>query len=167
LIRSPDRPIALAGFMGSGKSTVAFAVAALLGRQALDLDRVIESEAGESIADIFSTEGEAGFRRREADALREHLEGSIVVALGGGALLDEGSWQLVKESATSIWLDAPLKVLWQRAGEDPLRPLSLDRMEFERRFRARRKRYAECDHRVDADRPVLEIAEEIATLCGG
>jgi shikimate kinase len=153
--------------MGSGKSTVAFALSALLGRMAIDLDRVIENEAGESIAAIFASEGEAGFRRREAGALREHLEGSVVVALGGGAVVADGSWQLVKEVATSIWLDAPLRVLWQRAGEDPLRPLALDRAEFDRRFRARRKRYAECDHRVDSDRPVLEVAEEIATLCGG
>jgi shikimate kinase len=153
--------------MGSGKSTVAYALAALLGRMAIDLDRVVESEAGESIARIFSTEGEAGFRRREAAALREQLKGPVVVALGGGALLDEGSRRLVREAATSIWLDAPPKVLWQRAGEDPSRPLSLNRGEFERRLRGRRKRYAECDHRVDADRPVLEIAEEIARLCGG
>jgi shikimate kinase len=152
--------------MGSGKSTVAFALGALLGRMAIDLDRVIESEAGESIARIFAVEGEDGFRRREAEALREQLEGSVVVALGGGALLDEGSWQLVREVATSVWLDAPAVVLWQRAGEDPLRPLALDRAEFERRLRGRRKRYSECDHRVDADRPVLEIAEEIARLCG-
>ncbi len=153
--------------MGSGKSTAAFAVAALLGRMAVDLDRVIENEAGHSIADIFTSEGEAGFRRREAEALREQLEGPVVVALGGGAIIDDRSWQLVKEAATSIWLDAPLKVLWQRAGEDPLRPLAYDRAEFERRFRARRRRYKECDHRVYADRPVLEIAEEIARLCGG
>ena len=45
--------------------------------------------------------------------------------------------------------------------------IDLDRVEFDRRFRSRRKRYAECDHRVDSDRPVLEVAEEIATLCGG
>jgi len=167
LNRSPGRPIALIGFMGSGKSTVAFAAAALLGRMAVDLDRVVENEAGEPIADIFLAEGEAGFRRREANALLEQLEGSVVVALGGGAVIDDASWQLVKEVAISIWLDAPLKVLWQRAGEDPLRPLAVDRADFERRFRARRKRYAECDHRVDADRPVLEIAEEVVRLCGG
>ena len=59
--------------MGSGKSTVAFAVAALLGRMAIDLDRVVENEAGASIADIFAVEGEEGFRRREAEALREQL----------------------------------------------------------------------------------------------
>jgi shikimate kinase len=153
--------------MGSGKSTVAFAVAALLGRMAVDLDRVIESEAGDSIADIFANEGEAGFRRREAGALREQLKGPVVVALGGGAIIEDGSWQLVKSEATSVWLDAPVEVLWQRAGEDPLRPLALDRAEFERRYRARRKRYAESDHTVDAQLPVLEIAEEIARLCGG
>jgi shikimate kinase len=153
--------------MGSGKSTVAFALGALLGRMAIDLDRVIESEAGESIADIFAAEGEAGFRQREADALREQLEGPVIVALGGGAVVDDASWQFVRDVATSVWLDAPLWVLWQRAGEDPLRPLALDRAEFDRRYRARRKRYAECDHKVDAQRPVLEIAEEIARLCGG
>jgi shikimate kinase len=153
--------------MGSGKSTVAFAVAALLGRTAIDLDRVVESEAGDSIAGIFALEGEAGFRRREADALRRQLEGPVIVALGGGAVVEGESWQLVRDSATSIWLDAPLAVLWQRAGEDPLRPLSVDRQQFDKLFRARRRRYAECDHRVDASRAVLEIAEEIALLCGG
>ena len=81
-------------------------------------------------------------------------------------MVEDGSWELVREVATSIWLDAPLKVLWQRAGEDPLRPLALDRAEFESRLNARLMRYAECDHRVDADRPVLDIAEEIARLCG-
>ena len=153
--------------MGSGKSTVAFAAAALLGRQAIDLDRVVENEAGDSVADIFTREGEAGYRRREAEALRDQLEGPVIIALGGGTVIDQSSWQLVKDSSTSIWLDAPLDVLWQRAGEDPTRPLSLDRLEFDKLFRARRQRYAECDHRVDASRPVLEIAEEIALLCGG
>ncbi len=153
--------------MGSGKSTIAFALAALLGRMAIDLDRVIENEAGDAIADIFAREGEAGFRRREVEALREQLEGPVIVALGGGAVVDEGSWQLVKDSATSIWLDAPLDVLWQRAGEDPLRPLSLERREFDKLCRSRRRRYAECEHRVDASRPVLQVAEEIALLCGG
>jgi len=128
---------------------------------------VVESEAGDSIAGIFASEGEAGFRSREAAELRERLEGPVVVALGGGAVVDDASWRLIREVATSIWLDAPLEVLWQRAGEDPLRPLALDRAEFERRYRARRERYAESDHRVDARRPVLEIAEEIARLCGG
>ena len=151
---------------GWGKRTGEVEVAALLGRGAIDLDRVIESEAGESIAEIFAGEGEAGFRRPEAEALRENLEGPVVVALGGGAVLDDESWQLVKEAATSIWLDAPLKVLWQRAGEDPLRPLSLDRNEFEHRFRVRRPRYAACDHRAAPAPPARPTAAQSPSLRG-
>ena len=152
--------------MGAGKSTVAFAAAALLGRMAVDLDRVIESAAGGAVAEIFRSEGEAGFRRREAAALREQLAGPVVLALGGGAVAASPSWQLVRRLATSIWLDAPVEVLWRRAGEDPSRPLAMDRAEFERVFEERRPRYAECDHRVDSDRAVLEVAEEVARLCG-
>jgi shikimate kinase len=153
--------------MGSGKSEVAFAVAALMGRTAIDLDRVIENEAGDSIAGIFGSEGEAGFRRREAAALREQLQGPIVIAAGGGAVVDDASWKLVKKEAISLWLDAPLEVLWRRTGEDPSRPLSFGRKEFGKLFRARRDRYAESDHRVDANRPVLEVAEEVVQRCGG
>ena len=152
--------------MGAGKSTVAFAAGALLGRMAVDLDRVIESAAGNSVADIFRSEGEAGFRRREAAALREQLAGPVILALGGGALTSSLNWEVVRRLTTSIWLDAPVDVLWRRAGDDPSRPLAMDRAEFERRFEERRHRYAECDHRVDSDRAVLEVAEEVARLCG-
>jgi len=110
--------------MGSGKSSVAFATAAVTGRMAIDLDRVIEHSYGHPIAAIWEAEGEAGFRRRETAALREQLVGPVVVALGGGALTDDGAWDLVKESACSVWLDAPVDVLWQRAGRDPGRPLA-------------------------------------------
>jgi shikimate kinase len=167
LNRSPDngRPIAVAGFMGAGKSAVAFAAAALTGRSAVDLDRVIEHAAGRSISHIWEAEGEAGFRRREVAALREQLVGKVVVALGGGALTEEAAWDLVKETACSVWLDAPLDVLWQRAGQDPSRPLAQDRSAFEALFESRRARYSECDHRLDATRPVVELAEEVARLC--
>jgi shikimate kinase len=169
LNRSPgnERPIAIAGFMGAGKSSVAFAAAAVSGRTAVDLDRVIEHSAGRSIAQIWSAEGEAGFRRRELEALREQLVGPVVVALGGGALSDDGAWDLVKETACSIWLDAPVDVLWQRAGEDPSRPLAQDRDGFEALFENRRARYSECDHRLDATLPVVDLAEEVVRLCGG
>jgi shikimate kinase len=153
--------------MGSGKSAVAFAVAALLGRSAVDLDRVVEHSAGDSVAGIFEKEGEAGFRRREAEALAEQLNGPVVVALGGGALAEARSLKLVKALAASVWLDAPLDILWQRAGKDPTRPLAQDRAAFEKLFRARRAQYAKCDHRLDADRPVLELAQEVVRLCGG
>ena len=152
--------------MGAGKSAVAFAAAALTGRAAVDRARGGEHAAGRSIATIWEEEGEAGFRLREAAAAREQLVGHVVVALGGGALTDDGTWDLVKTTACSIWLDAPLDVLWRRAGEDPSRPLAQDRPGFEALFESRRARYSECDHRLDATRPVVELAEEVARLCG-
>ena len=153
--------------MGAGKSAVAFATAALTGRMAVDLDRVVEHAAGHSIAQIWTAEGEAGFRSRELAALRAQLAGNVVVALGGGALTEDPAWDLVKEVACSVWLDAPLEILWLRAGKDPSRPLAQDRASFEALYESRRARYSECDHRLDATRPVLELAEEVARLCGG
>jgi shikimate kinase len=153
--------------MGSGKSSVAFAAAAVTGRMAIDLDRVIEHAAGRSIAQIWEAQGEAGFRTLEEAALREQLVGAVVVALGGGVLTEDACWDLVKEASCSVWLDAPLEVLWQRAGKDPGRPLAQDRAAFEALFESRRARYSECDHRLDATRPVVELAEEVARLCAG
>lgn len=153
--------------MGAGKSAVAFAVAAVTGRTAVDLDRVIEHGAGRSIARIWQGEGEPGFRRRELEALREQLEGAVVIALGGGALTEDEAWDLVKARSCSVWLDAPLDVLWHRAGQDPSRPLAEDRAAFEVLFEQHRTRYSECDHRLDATRPVVDLAEEVARLCGG
>jgi len=152
--------------MGSGKSTVAFRLAGLLDRTAVDLDRVIERRAGKPVARIFSEDGEPAFRQLEARALTEELAEGKVVALGGGAVLDDGSWKLVKERALSVWLNAPLEVLWKRAGADVSRPLSLDREAFERRFAERRGRYAEADYQVAAEGDLAEVAKEIVRRCG-
>ena len=80
----------VSGFMGSGKSTVGRRAAELCSRPFVDLDALIEAEAGRTVAEIFASEGEAGFRRREAEHLTKLLEtpGERVVAVGGGALLD-------------------------------------------------------------------------------
>ena len=131
-----------------------------------DLDRVVERRAGKPVARIFSEDGEPAFRLLEARALAEELADGKVVALGGGAVLDEGSWKLVKERALSVWLDAPLEVLWKRAGADVSRPLSLDREAFERRFAERRPRYAEADLRVEAEGDLGEVAKEVVRRCG-
>ena len=85
------RHLALAGFMGSGKTTAGRVVAERLGRRFVDLDHEIEARAGAAIADLFAARGEAGFREVEeevaADVLRDGEP--AVVALGGGAVLSE------------------------------------------------------------------------------
>ncbi|MFN8422386.1 MAG: shikimate kinase [Anaerolineae bacterium] len=127
---------------GAGKTTVGRAVAARLGRPFIDLDDVVAAEAGLSIAAIFALEGEAGFRRREAAAVAAlvdslaDIDGSrgddgsrgedgdagpaatraVVVALGGGTLVDDANREALCAAGLVIVLDAPLGVLASRLG---------------------------------------------------
>src|SRR5215475_8256076 len=79
--------IVLVGFMGAGKSTVGPLLAQQLRWRFLDADRVLERLTGSSIADIFSQQGEAAFRVREAEVVRDLVrEQHLVLALGGGAV---------------------------------------------------------------------------------
>ncbi len=81
-----DAPIFLIGFMASGKTTVGRLLAERLEWAFVDLDKLIEDGAAQTVADIFAAEGEAGFRKRETEALREVAKRrKTVVATGGGA----------------------------------------------------------------------------------
>ena len=106
-IASPRR-IVLTGFMGSGKSTVGPLVAARLGWRFLDVDDVIEAEAGVAIAEIFARHGEAHFRELErATIARLAADGALVLALGGGAIEHAGHPRAAAHSALArcwfIW----------------------------------------------------------------
>ncbi|MGB7546541.1 MAG: shikimate kinase, partial [Terracidiphilus sp.] len=84
---APPRRIVLTGFMGSGKSTVGPLVARRLGWRFVDVDDVIEAEAGIPIAEIFARHGEAAFRDREHSTIaRLAATDALVLALGGGAI---------------------------------------------------------------------------------
>ncbi len=116
--------IVLIGPMGSGKSTVAKALAAHMNMQAIDLDADIETDAEMTIAQIFAAEGESGFRAREHAALKRALGRACVIATGGGIVLDVRNRDLISESAACVWLDAPLPVLANRLhSERAHRPL--------------------------------------------
>ncbi|MFO0852366.1 MAG: shikimate kinase AroL [Gemmataceae bacterium] len=115
----PDR-IHLIGYRGTGKTTVGRLVAAALGWSFADADDVIEATAGRSIASIFAAEGEAGFRDREAAALRELTADRLVVATGGGAVLRPENRDLLQSSGLTVWLTAPVVVIWDRLQTDPL-----------------------------------------------
>lgn len=90
--------IYLTGFMGAGKSAVGKELARLLRRPFVDLDLAIEREAGASVAALFARRGEAAFRRLERKALlRAAKRAGVVVALGGGTLLDPRHRAVVKK----------------------------------------------------------------------
>lgn len=138
--------VALAGFMGVGKSTVGPVLAARLGLPWWDLDARIEARTGRTIASLFAEEQESGFRQRERAALRAGLsDGPAVISLGGGALLSaEARALLAARGVPVIVLHAPLEVVQARI-RGTGRPLG---PQAEALFRVRRAHYASLGPRV-------------------
>lgn len=111
--------ITLIGPRGSGKTTVGLELAALLGGRCVDTDELVVRHACKSIAVIFEEEGEAGFRRRERDAVSQIVtDPPAVITLGGGAVLDEENVIALRRVSTLVWLTAPVEVLWRRIASD-------------------------------------------------
>ena len=103
---SEDRPIALIGIMGAGKSAVARVLGERLGVSVADLDGMIEAVEGCSVAELFERAGEAWFRRRESELLAEALRSGVrVVACGGGVVLDPERRRLLRERCRVVWLE--------------------------------------------------------------
>jgi shikimate kinase len=152
--------------MGCGKSVVGILVARRAGAPFHDLDSVIENETGMTISEIFATRGEAGFRALEARLLPQVLQPGAVVALGGGAPIDDSNWRLIVERSTTVFLDCGFKTIWKRIKGSANRPLlaSRSRAELEALLGERRPRYTEAVHHVDGDRSADVIADEILQL---
>lgn len=119
-----NRTIALVGLMGVGKSTVGRRLAARLGLPFADGDDEIERAAGMSVSEIFATMGEAAFRDGEARVMRRLLEGPrMVMATGGGAVLNTETRELLKANTVMVWLKADLKTVANRVQRRDTRPL--------------------------------------------
>ena len=119
-----SRTIALVGLMGVGKSTVGRRLAERLGLPFCDADEEIERAAGRSVGDIFDDLGEPEFRAGEHRVIRRLLEGPPhVLATGGGAFVHEGTRELLRAHATTVWLKADVEVLAQRVARRDTRPL--------------------------------------------
>lgn len=147
------RTIALVGLMGVGKSTVGRRLAQRLSMSFVDADHEIEEAAGMTVTDIFSILGEAEFRAGEARVMRRLLEGPpVVLATGGGAMLDPETRALMKQHATSVWMRADLSVVVERVQRRDTRPLLRGRDPTETLkvlAEARYPLYAEADLTVD------------------
>lgn len=152
--------------MGSGKTLIGALVAERTGSPFRDLDLLVEEAAGMPIADIFATGSEPAFRALEAQLLPSALVPGAVVALGGGAVMDDASWRLVSSRAVTVYLEAPFGTLWERIQAEPGRPLVSGRSprEVEALFERRRPRYEQAAHRVDGNRPADVVAAEVIRL---
>lgn len=110
--------------MGAGKSTVGKLLAKKLGRRFLDADHVIEERCGVKIPIIFEMEGEDGFRKREAQAIKDiSAEQDLILATGGGAVLLAENRKYLSERGTVIYLHANPIELWHRTKGGEGRPL--------------------------------------------
>jgi len=118
------RNLVLIGFMGCGKSSVGREIARRCGLRFLDTDSVIRQKYGKSIPDIFSLHGEPAFREEEHQILLR-LRGArgLVVATGGGIVLQPRNRLMLRSLAPVVWLTADEEVIWERVSRNQNRPL--------------------------------------------
>ena len=90
----------------------------------------------------------------------------VVIAVGGGTPVDESNWRLISERAITVYLEVPFETIWKRTGGGTNRPLSTtrSRAEFEALLDERRPRYEQASHRVDADRPLGVVTDEVLKI---
>ncbi len=116
--------IYLVGLMGAGKTTIGKQLAKRLGRRFYDSDHEIVARTGVPIPTIFEIEGEAGFRRREAQTIVElTAESGIVMATGGGVVINPENRQRLRETGWTVYLNVPPRLLYERTRHDKNRPL--------------------------------------------
>ena len=120
----PDVNLYLVGFMGTGKTTVGRAAAQKLGYQSLDSDYEIERITGKAVAQIFAEEGEPAFRALERRFVESgHPDRGVVVACGGGLVVQPGLLGLLQARGVVICLHASLETILQRVRQTRTRPL--------------------------------------------
>jgi len=134
-MNAADVNLYLVGFMGTGKTTVGRAVSPRLGFPCLDSDQEIERTTGKTIPEIFATEGEAEFRRLERAYITDgHPSSRVIVACGGGLVVQPGMRELLHERGVVICLHASFETILARVGRQGNRPL-LDVADKEDRVR--------------------------------
>jgi shikimate kinase len=160
--------VCLAGFMGSGKSTVGARLARQLGWHFVDLDERIEAAAGITIPQFFERHGEPAFRQLEADQLRAVLGRAVelkepsVVALGCGTYAQPGAPEFLRNSGVPvIWLDAPIDILLSRCMTMTGRPLFRDEASFRALHAQRIVSYQLADFRVESGGDSVAVVAEI------
>lgn len=165
-----DGPVAIVGYMGSGKSSVGRLLARRLGWEFVDLDRQIERKERRTIPEIFENSGEKRFRELEHKALVDTLDGTTdrIIACGGGTVVHPYNRKRLREVAT-VFLEEDVGVLYERTrgSRRPLRAGSPE--EFEQRYSERFQHYREvADLTITMRRrPKDQVVEEIIRWLNG
>ena len=159
--------IALTGFMGVGKSSVARHLASRLKCNRIDLDSYIERSTGRTIPDILRNDGEPAYRVIETNCLREVLEKGdcSLLSLGGGTWTIEQNRQMIRERGiVSVWLDASFDHCWQNIRKSRKeRPLAKNKDAALALFEKRQSIYCLADwhFRIRPESTSYDVAKQI------
>ena len=149
------KTVVLVGMMGCGKTAVGSELSRQLQVPFLDSDAEIEKAANAPVAEIFARDGEAFFRDKETLVLKRLLLGPpCILSTGGGAFLAARNRDLITRHGVSVWLDAPLDVLWARVRHKTTRPLLMTdnpKQTFTDLYTKRQPSYALANLSVSAD----------------
>ena len=164
--------VALVGFMGTGKTTIAALLAEKLQAGYVDLDEAIEEKEGMRIIDIFSQKGEPYFRKVEKNIVAEiSLNEGKIIACGGGVVLDDENVRNLKKSGFMICLEATPEVILKRTKNYKHRPLlnvADPESKIEELLKKRRPYYAKADYTVDTSGlSAQEVVAEILSWLEG
>lgn len=159
--------LALVGGSGGGKSSLGRQLGRLLGLPHRDVDEAVAAGAGTSIPVIFAEEGEAGFRAREARAVRASLGSPAVLSLGAGAWEDPDTRAAVRAAGFApLWLAEVPQRAWERVGRDPGRPLAMTREGFMARWASRMTAWWQAPMVLPLGRPPRTLAEGLVQGLG-
>ncbi len=161
-----EKNIVLTGFMGTGKTTVGEVLARRLNRRFVDMDSEIEARAGLRIHEIFRRQGEEVFRDMETQLIHElALQRGLVIATGGGALIDPGLREALGRHGMIFCLKASKAEISARLAENFNRPLAPN---WQALYDARQNAYAQIRHQINTSgKSPQAIAAEIAALAQG
>ena len=163
LKRTPG--IYLVGFMGSGKTTVGRILGEELGWQFVDLDDDVEADQRKPIGEIFEQQGEATFRTIETAMLKNRVRmiergTPTVLALGGGAFVQPGNFELIENNGVTIFLNCPIERALERVRGHAHRPLARDVERFKQLYHSRQPLYAKADYHIPIDSDDPQVASK-------
>lgn len=172
IIHNNYKKVFLVGFMGTGKTAVANSLANNYGLKKIDLDAYIEKKEHMSIADIFATQSEKGFRNKETKYLKQVLKGNYqVISLGGGIILRSENIDLIKERGVIVLLTATPETIGERLRNDTSRSWVGENFDLDyirELLKSREEAYLKvADIVIETDdRNVDEICKEIVETLG-
>lgn len=160
--------IALIGFMGSGKTTVGRVLAKYLDMKFIDIDKLIAAREKKTIPEIFEEKGEAYFRKLERQIVQEEsMDNNIVIATGGGVIIDNENIKALKETSFIVHLDCTIECIYERVKRRNTRPLLNVENMYEKMKELYTKREmlykisADYTVKIDENSNIFDTAEKI------